>query len=57
MIPNDPAMLASFLNTKLRDEYDSLSALCEDLGLDEEELRERLAAAGYVCRGNQFRPE
>ncbi len=57
MIPNDPAMLASFLNTKLRDEYDSLSALCEDLGLDEEELRERLAAAGFVCRGNQFRPE
>ena len=47
MLPNDPMILLSYLNTKLRDEYESLEALCEDLELDEDALRERLAAAGY----------
>ena len=47
MIPNDPMILFSYLNTKLRDEYDSLAALCEDLELDEEELIEKLAAIGF----------
>ena len=31
MIPNDPVMLLSFINLKLRDFYGSLDALCEDL--------------------------
>lgn len=47
MLPNDPMILLSWVNTKLRDEYDSLGTLCEDLELDEDALRERLAAAGY----------
>ena len=47
MIPNDPMILLSFLNTKLRDEYDSLAALCEDLQLDEEEIEAKLAAVGF----------
>ena len=33
-IPNDPAMLLSFLNTRLRDEYPSLEELCAALDLD-----------------------
>ena len=34
MIPNDPVMLLSFINLKLRDFYGSLDALCEDLDVD-----------------------
>lgn len=47
MIPKDPAMLLSFINLKLRDYYGSLEALCEDLGADEAEILERLAAIDY----------
>ena len=48
MIPNDPMILLSYLNTALRDRYDSLAALCEDLELDEDALKEKLAAVGFV---------
>ncbi len=47
MIPKDPAMLLSFVNLKLRDYYESLDALCEDLDTDREEILERLAAIDY----------
>ena len=50
MLPKDPMILLSVVNTKLRDEYDSLDALCEDLDLDRAELEEKveriLALAG-----------
>ena len=41
-IPQDPMMLMSFINMKLRDFYPSLDALCEDLEISREELEERL---------------
>ena len=47
MIPNDPMILLSFLNTKLRDGYDTLAALCDDLELDEDEIKAKLASIGY----------
>lgn len=47
-IPTDPVMLLSFLNMKLRDEYPSLAALCEDLETDEESVKEKLSAIGYT---------
>ena len=47
MLPQDPAMLVSYLNLKLRDYFPSLSALCEDEDISEEELLARLAEAGY----------
>ena len=31
MIPQDPVMLLSFINLKLRDYYGSLEQLCDDL--------------------------
>ena len=31
MLPQDPMMLFSAVNMKLRDEYDSLDALCDDM--------------------------
>ncbi len=47
MLPKDPMILLSYLNTKLRDEYPSLEALCEDLELDRGALEETLGAAGF----------
>ena len=58
MLPQDPYILLSVVNTKLRDEYSSLSALCGGLEADEQELTEKLAGAGYAYdpETNQFRP-
>lgn len=46
-LPSDPAILLSYINTKLRDNYDSLDALCDDMHLDRTELEALLAKAGY----------
>ena len=48
MLPNDPIMLMSFLNTQLRDNYPSLDELCASYCVDEEEIVERLKRVGYV---------
>ena len=47
MIPNDPVMLLSFINLKLRDFYGSLSALCDDLDADQDEIVSKLAKIDY----------
>lgn len=46
-IPEDPMMLYSFINTKLRDSYASLAKLCEDLDLSEQEIVKKLGSAGF----------
>lgn len=56
MIPTDGAMLASYLNTKLRDGYATLAALCDDMELDEAQVLETLRAAGYCYDGVRIRP-
>ena len=38
MIPQDPVMLLSFINLKLRDFYGSLKQLCDDLDVKEQEI-------------------
>ena len=47
MIPQDPAMLLSFLNMKLRDVYGSLDALCDDLDIDRTEIEDKLSKIDY----------
>ena len=47
MLPKDPFLLLSVVNTKLRDEYESLDALCAALLLDRAALEKKLAAAGF----------
>ncbi len=46
-LPNDPIMLLSMVNLKLRDFYPTLDALCDDLDEDKIALCAKLAAAGY----------
>lgn len=55
-LPNDPFILLSVVNTKLRDNYASLDALCDDLGESKEVLMKKLAAAGFTYdeANNQF---
>ena len=45
MLPKDPFLLLSVVNTKLRDEYGSLDALCAALDLDRAALEELIASA------------
>lgn len=47
MLPKDPVMLLSFINTKLRDFYGSLELLCEEMDADAQEITDKLAAIGY----------
>lgn len=56
MIPKDPVMLMSFLNTKLRDFYPTLEKLCDELDLDQKEIIDKLNGIGYTYDAdkNQF---
>ena len=56
MLPNDPFILLSVVNTKLRDQYSSLDRLCDELDEDKEQLIQTLAEAGftYSPQQNQF---
>ena len=55
-IPNDPIILLSFINMKLRDQYKSLDELCDDLELSKSDLCEKLKSVGYTYgeAQNQF---
>ncbi len=46
-LPNDPFMLLSVINMKLRDNYSSLDELCEDMDVSREEIEEKLTSAGF----------
>ena len=47
MIPEDPVMLLSYVNLKLRDYYSSFEKLCEDMDIDGKMITEKLASADY----------
>lgn len=57
MLPTDPVMLLSFINMKLRDQYDSLDALCDDFNISKEEIIEKLKNIDYIYDNekNQFK--
>ena len=56
-LPEDPVMLMSAINMKLRDFYSDLDSLCDDLQLDRASLEASLSEAGfsYMPEANQFR--
>lgn len=53
--PKDPAILLSYINTKLRDEYSSLDKLCQHLSIDRETLEKTLSTIEYVYNPVQNR--
>lgn len=46
-LPEDPFMLMSMINMKLRDYYSSLDELCEDMQIDRQKLCDTLKSAGF----------
>lgn len=46
-LPQDPNILFSLLNMKLRDFYSSLDALCDDMDESKADILERMKTAGY----------
>jgi len=52
-IPNDPAILLSYINTQLRNHYPSLAELCASLALDEAAICQKLDTIGYVYNESQ----
>lgn len=46
-IPQDPMMLLSFVNLKLRDFYPTLDAMCEDMDIDKASIIDKLASIDY----------
>lgn len=47
MIANDPVILLSVINTKLRDFYSNLDELCEDLNESREQIEKKLKEINY----------
>ena len=47
MMPKDPAILLSYVNTKLRDEFPSLAELCAALDADRAVLEATLERLDY----------
>ncbi|HIZ93913.1 DUF4250 domain-containing protein [Flavonifractor sp. An112] len=56
MLPQDPMILLSYVNTKLRDFYPSLDSLCDDLQVDQDEISQKLSILDcqYDPHRNQF---
>ena len=56
-LPNDPIMLLSVINTKLRDEFASLDDLTDAAEINQPDLIDRLQEIGYSYdpETNQFR--
>lgn len=57
MLPKDPHILLSTVNTKLRDFHDSLEDLCKSHDIDINDLKEILASIDYHFNEtlNQFK--
>ena len=46
-LPEDPMMLFSMVNMKLRDCYSSLDELCEDMNVERDEIVRTLKTVGF----------
>lgn len=55
-LPQDPVLLLSVVNTKLRDFYPSLDLLCSEMGINKEELIDKMDLIDYAYDAscNQF---
>lgn len=54
-LPNDPMILLSYLNTQLRDSFDSLEEFCKANDADAEAIQKKLSAVGFTYDAAQNR--
>ncbi len=56
MMPKDPAMLLSYVNTKLRDDFDNLEDLCLTENTEMKVIKDTLSLIGYEYdpKSNRF---
>ena len=52
MLPDDPVILVSYINMKLRDGCISLQEFCDENYIEREKIEEKLAAAGFIYDEN-----
>ena len=57
MVPSDPIILLSYMNTQLRDKYSSFDDFCYDNDIDADKVLQTLEEIGYYYNGqlNQFK--
>lgn len=56
-LPQDPIILLSYINTRLRDDYpEGLDRMCDDMEVNRTALEAKLGAAGfeYNPQSNRF---
>jgi len=55
-MPKEPVMLLSFVNTQLRDNYNTLEELCKSYMVSEKEITDKLKTINYEynTEKNQF---
>lgn len=54
-LPEDPIILLSYINTKLRDVYSSFEDFCLSESADGDRICKKLAAVGYEYSSEQNR--
>ena len=56
ILPKDPMLLLSVVNTKLRDCHQNLEALCDDMNVSKDEISHKLEQIDYTYdkKTNQF---
>lgn len=54
-LPNDPAILLSYINTQLRDNYSSLEEFCKSMSVSQSDIEKKLSSIGYVYDAKQNR--
>ncbi len=52
MLPDDPVILVSYINMKLRDGCISLQEFCDENDIERDKIEEKLAAAGFIYDEN-----
>ena len=52
MLPDDPGILVSYINMKLRDGCISLQEFCDENDIERDKIEEKLAAAGFIYDEN-----
>lgn len=57
MLPNDPYMLLSFVNMKLRDSFSDLDDMCDYFDVSKVEIIDKMSSIGYtyIFESNSFK--